>query len=68
MKVKQFWKRLIFSFVNVTLDSGINIGVRLSIFGLFPWATLLIREGNAYLCSKYPLFYDIGVAYFKGYS
>jgi hypothetical protein len=39
-----------------TLDSGINIGVRLSIFGLFSRGYVLIREGNAYCFSKFPLF------------
>ena len=46
-----------------TLDSGINIGVRLLIFGLFPGATFLIREGNSYSFSTYPLFDVIGDAY-----
>ena len=40
-----------------TLDSGINIGVRLLFFALFSRGyTFLIREGNAYFFSKYPLF------------
>ena len=34
-----------------TLDSGINIGVRLLIFGLFSRGYILIREGNAYFFS-----------------
>ena len=51
-----------------TLDSGINIGIRLLIFGLFSRSYVLIREGNAYLLSKYPLFDGIGDAYFKGYA
>ena len=51
-----------------TLDSGINIGVRLLIFGLFPRGYILIREGNAYFFSEYPLFDGIGDAYFKGYA
>ena len=50
------------------LDSGINIGVRLLIFGLFSRGYVLIREGNAYFFSKYPLFDGIGDAYFKGYA
>ena len=50
------------------LDSGINIGVRLLIFGLFSRGYILIREGNAYFFSKYPLFDGIGNAYFKGYA
>ena len=50
-----------------TLDSGINIGVSLLIFGLFSRATFLIREGNAYFISKYPLFDGMGDAHFKGY-
>ena len=33
---------------NPTLDSGINIGVRLLIFWLFSRGYILIREGNAY--------------------
>jgi hypothetical protein len=32
----------------------------------FPGVTFLIRESNAYFFSKYPLFYGIGDAYFKG--
>ena len=51
-----------------TLDSGISIGVRLLIFGLFSRGYVLIREGNAYLFSKYPLFDGILDAYFKGYA
>ena len=51
-----------------TLDSGINIGVRLLIFGLFSRGYILIREGNAHLFSKYPLFDGIGDALFKGYA
>ena len=51
-----------------TLDSGINIGVRLLIFELFSRGYVLIREGNAYIFSKYPLFYGVGDAYFKGYT
>ena len=51
-----------------TLDSGINIGVRLLIFGLFSRGYVLIREGNAYFFSKFPLFDGIGDAYFKGYT
>ena len=51
-----------------TLDSGINIGVRLLIFGLFSRGYFLIREGNAYFFSKFPLFDGIGDAYFKGYA
>ena len=46
-----------------TLDSGINIGVRLLIFGLFSRGYVLIREGNAYFFSKYPLFDGIGDGY-----
>ena len=45
---------------STTLDSGINIGVRLLVFGLFSGATFLIRESNAYFFSKYPLFYGMG--------
>ena len=52
----------------LTLDSGISIGVRLLIFGLFSRGYVLIREGNAYFFSKYPLFDGIGDAYFKGYA
>ena len=51
-----------------TLDSGINIGVRLLIFGLFSRGYFLIREGNAFLFLKYPLFYGMGDTYFKGYA
>ena len=51
-----------------TLDSGINIGVRLLFFGLFSRGYFLIREGNAYFFSKYPLFDGIGDANFKGYA
>ena len=51
-----------------TLDSGINIGVRLLIFGLFSRGYVLIREGNAYFFSKFPLFDGIGDAYFKSYA
>ena len=51
-----------------TLDSGINIGVRLLFFGLFSRGYVLIREGNAYFFSKYLLFDGIGDAYFKGYA
>ena len=40
------------------------MGVRLLILGLFPRATFLIREGNAFF-SKYPLFDGMGDAYFK---
>ena len=47
---------------DATLDSGINIG------DLFPGATFLIREGNAYLFSKYLLFDGMGDVYFKGYT
>ena len=50
-----------------TLDSGINIGVRLLIFDFFSGATFLIREGNAFFFSKYPLFYGMGDPYFKDY-
>ena len=52
----------------ITLDSGINIGVRLLIFGLFSRGYILIREGNAYIFSKYRLFYGMGDVYFKGYA
>ena len=52
----------------LTLDSGISIGARLLIFGLFSRGYILIREGNAYFFSKYPLFDGIGDAYFKGYA
>ena len=55
-------------FQTLTLDSGINIGVRLLIFGLFSRGYILIREGNAYFFSKYPLFDGIEDAYFKGYA
>ena len=51
-----------------TLDSGINIGVRLLIVGLFSRDKFLIREGNAYFFSKYPLFDGTRDAYFKGYA
>ena len=44
--------------------SLINMGVRLLILGLFPRASFLIREGNAFF-SKYPLFDGMGDAYFK---
>ena len=54
--------------IYTTLDSGINIGVRLLIFELFSRGYVLIREGNAYIFSKYPLFYGVGDAYFKGYA
>ena len=50
-----------------TLDSEIDIGVRLLSFG--PGATFLITDGNAYVfSSKYPLFDGMGNAYFKGYA
>ena len=48
--------------------SGINIGLRLLIFGLFSRGYVLIREGNAYFFSKYPLFDGMEDAYFKGYA
>ena len=51
-----------------TLDSGINIGVRLLIVGLFSRDKFLITEVNAYFFSKYPLFYGMRDAYFKGYA
>ena len=51
-----------------TLDSGINIGVRLSFLDFFPGAMFLIREGNAYFFSKYLLFNGMEDAYFKGYA
>ena len=52
-----------------TLDSGINIGLCLIIFGLFSRGCyVLIREANAYFFSKYPLFDGMGDAYFKGYT
>ena len=51
-----------------TLTSGINIGLHLLIFGLFPGTTFLIRKGNAYLFTKYPLFDGMGDAYFKSYA
>ena len=51
-----------------TLDSGINIGVCLLIFGLFSRGYVFIREGNADFLSKYPLFDVIRDAYFKGYA
>ena len=35
-----------------TLGAGINIGLRLLIFGLFPRATFLITEGNAQKYSR----------------
>ena len=44
------------------------MGLRLLIFGLFSRGYVLIREGNAYFFSKYPLFDGIGDAYFKGYA
>ena len=34
----------------------------------FPGATFPIREGNAYIFSKYPPFDGMGDAYFKGYT
>ena len=51
-----------------TLDSGINIGVCLLIFGLFSRGYFLIKEGNAYFFSKYSLFDGMGDAYLKGYT
>jgi hypothetical protein len=56
------------SYFLLTLDSGINIGLRLLIFDVFTGATFLLREGNAYFFSKYSLFYGMGDAYFKGYA
>ena len=52
--------------IDITLDSGINIGLRLLIFGIFSRGYFLIRKGNAYFFSKYPLFDGMGDAYFKG--
>ena len=47
------WYCLGYEVINLhTLDSGINIGVRLLIFGLFSRGYVLIREGNAYLFFK----------------
>ena len=54
--------------VVLTLDSEINIGLLLLIFGLFSRGYFLIREGNAYFFSKYPLFDGMEDAYFKGYA
>ena len=50
------------------LDSRINIGVRLLFFGLFSRGYFLIREGDAYFFSKYPLSNGIGDAHFNGYT
>ena len=54
--------------ISHTLDSGINIGVHLLIFGLFSRGYVFTREGNAYFISKYPQFDGIGDAYFKGFG
>jgi len=43
-------------------------GQRISTTGLFSRGYVLIREGNAYFFSKYPLFDGMGDAYFKGYA
>ena len=51
-----------------TLDSGIGYsleGYAYQFLDFFPGATFLIREGNAYFFSKYPLFDGIGEAYFN---
>ena len=43
-------------------------GMLINFWTFFPGATFLIREGNAYFFSKYPLFDGMGDAYFKGYA
>ena len=49
-----------------TLDSGINIGVRLSIFGFFSTGYVLIKDSNPSKKSKILLFDKVGYFFFKG--
>ena len=50
-----------------TLDSGINIGVRLLIFDFFPGATSLLKRVNHKKKSEILLFDEVGYVFSRGY-